>query len=509
MIRVGETPLLDERVGQTAVEKVMVGAEQVWGEDTATRVSIVLTETTTIELCYVQSEERGVLVDWGDGSAVTSDTGTEYDGEIHAYQSHEYAAGSYELVIDTLPGATWQAGGRNYGEGISGYNFTLFGRSMIYISGTAVRAITFGASCVALRQRAICGEHGLTSVSVPDTVVSVGTSAFAGCKYLESARLPSHLTSIPGYVFEDCDSLRAVTIPSGVTSIGDFAFEHCALESVNIPSGVTSIGKDAFFGCSQLSEIALPNSVTSIGNYAFGYCSGIESFTIPPNITTVPACMLAHCTGLKTVYIPAGVTSIGSDAFDNCPALTAFTVGNGNTAFTVDGGALFNAGKTELLRAVSTTTTLPATTTRIGDYAFSGHPMQSYSVPSTVTAIGAHAFADCPNLTGIEIGDQVDTIGTGAFLGCSSLVRVALPLAVTTLTTTFQNCTSLAAIWIRRNVSSIPAGANTSSLVMGCPSTCRIYVEAASKPSGWGTYWNNYRGSNVLQVTWGQTTKPW
>ena len=101
----------------------------------------------------------------------------------------------------------------------------------------------------------------------------LGDYAFLGCSGLTSLTIPSSVTSIGIGTFGGCSGLTSLTIPSGVTSISDYAFDGCSgLTSLTIPSGVTSIGKCAFEGCSGLTSLTLPSSVTSIGWSAFRGC---------------------------------------------------------------------------------------------------------------------------------------------------------------------------------------------------------------------------------------------
>ena len=123
--------------------------------------------------------------------------------------------------------------------------------------------------------------------------------------------------------FCDCVNLTSVTIPNSVTSIGDSAFSGCTgLTSVTIPNSVTSIGVSAFLGCTGLTSVTIPNSVTSIGDYAFSECTGLTNVTIPNSVTSIGGYAFSECTGLTNVTIPNSVTSIGDNAFKGCKNLT-------------------------------------------------------------------------------------------------------------------------------------------------------------------------------------------
>jgi hypothetical protein len=114
--------------------------------------------------------------------------------------------------------------------------------------------------------------------------------------------IPNSVTSIGNSAFLLCTGLTSVTIPNSVTSIGDSAFNSCTgLTSVTIPNSVTSIGKSAFNGCTGLTSVTIPNSVTSIGNYAFRGCSGLQG-----------------------VYFLGNPPSLGTDAFVGATAATVY-----------------------------------------------------------------------------------------------------------------------------------------------------------------------------------------
>ena len=150
---------------------------------------------------------------------------------------------------------------------------------------------------------------------------------------------PYSVTSIGGSAFSGCSGLTSVTIPNSVTSIGDFAFKGSGLLSVTIPSSMTSIGEYAFYGCSGLTSVTIPNSVASIGDNAFSYCSGLTSVTIPNSVTFVSDYAFASCSGLTSITIPNSVTSIGAYAFSSCSSLTSVTIPNSVTSI---GGAAFS-----------------------------------------------------------------------------------------------------------------------------------------------------------------------
>ncbi|MBR6727582.1 MAG: leucine-rich repeat protein [Clostridia bacterium] len=175
---------------------------------------------------------------------------------------------------------------------------------------TVIGALTIpseidGTPVVGIEGAAFSGCTTLTSVTVPNSVTTIGFQAFEGCSNLESITLPfvglsadeSFYTGF-GYIFgantwADHDlvptSLKTVIITGG-TSINSYAFYNCKnLQSVTIPDSVTSIGDRAFEGCHSLQSVTFgPNSrLTSIGSYAFCACFNLQSITIPDSVTTI------------------------------------------------------------------------------------------------------------------------------------------------------------------------------------------------------------------------------
>ena len=152
--------------------------------------------------------------------------------------------------------------------------------------------------------QAFIGCSSLTSITIPESVTSIGLQAFKGCSSLTSIIIPDGVTSIGWETFKGCSSLTSVTIPESVTSIGSDAFEGCSsLTSITIPEGVTSIESRTFMGCTNLTSVTLPESVTSIGWQAFKGCSSLTSVTIPEGVTSIESYTFMGCTSLTDVYI--------------------------------------------------------------------------------------------------------------------------------------------------------------------------------------------------------------
>ena len=202
----------------------------------------------------------------------------------------------------------------------------------------------------------------ITSITLPNSVKSIGEKAFSGfC--LKTITLPNSVTTIGNYAFASCLNLISITLSNSLTSIGDHAFDYCKhLTSITLPNSLKSIGDMAFISCYELTSIIIPNSVTTIGEGAFQYCSSLTSITIPNSATTIGNCAFFECSGLTSVTIPNSVTTIGNGAFHNCSGLTSVTIPN--SVMTIGKGAFYGCSLTRI--------TIPSSVTTIGEYAFDG-----------------------------------------------------------------------------------------------------------------------------------------
>lgn len=149
----------------------------------------------------------------------------------------------------------------------------------------------------------------LTSVTIPNSVTSVGSGAFENCNNLISVSLPDGINRIRSYTFSKCTSLASFTIPNSVIKIEDYAFSRCSsLSSITIPNSVVSIGDHAFSDCSGITSITIPNSVVEIGNLAFSYCTGITSVTIPNSVNAIGYYIFDRCAKIEVVNWNSNMT---------------------------------------------------------------------------------------------------------------------------------------------------------------------------------------------------------
>ena len=283
---------------------------------------------------------------------------------------------------------------------IGGMPVTVIGNGVSYpgaFTGKGLTGVTLPNGVVSIGNSGFANNL-LASVTIPDSVISIGLSAFSG-NLLTSVALPSSITSISNYSFAN-NLLASVTIPNAATSIGTSSFYGNQLTEVTIPDGVTSIG-DAAFSTNQISSLALPNSVTSIGNFAF-VNNQLATVTIPNSVTSLGTGVFAD-NQLTSVSMSNSLTSIAGSMFAR-NQLTSIVI---PTSVTNISGSAFAENQL-------TSLTVPASVTTVGDYAFYGNQLTNLTVMQGVTSIDEGAFA-LNRLTSVTIPGSVTSIGLGAF----------------------------------------------------------------------------------------------
>ena len=158
------------------------------------------------------------------------------------------------------------------------------------------------------------------SVTIPQSVTSIGKDAFAQCRVLQSLTIDDAATSIGDWAFDECYKLTTLSLGKNITTIGNYAFYDCRiLNNVTIPQSVTSIGDHAFGCCYQMDSFTIKDAATSIGKYAFSDCQSLTTLSLGENITTIGDDAFRSCYKLETIMLPAGLASFGN-CLIGCPA---------------------------------------------------------------------------------------------------------------------------------------------------------------------------------------------
>ncbi len=363
----------------------------------------------------------------------------------------------------------------------------------LYLNGELLTSVTIPDSVTSIGKYTFYNCSGLISITIPDSVTSIGRSAFSGCSSIVSITIPFVGSTKEGTSntcfgcifgansFSDNDdyvpsSLKTIVITGG-TSIGYYAFSDCSsLRSITIPDSVTSIGQKVFEGCIGLTEITLPYIKSRFaflfgGSYYTTVPSGLKTVIITGG-TSIAQEAFYYCESLTSITIPDSVTSIGQQAFYYCNSLTKV-----NFTGTIDQWAMIDFKSNPLYYAkhlyindVEVTQVNLTTATYISDYAFEYcSSLTSIAIPDSVTSIGRYAFYNCESLRSITIPDSVTSIGANTFSGCSSLRSITIPDSVTSIgDLAFAYCRSLKSITVGNGVRSI--GNAAFSNCSGCMS---------------------------------------
>lgn len=252
-------------------------------------------------------------------------------------------------------------------------------------------------------------------MALKEGTLSICRAAFSGCSGLVSISIPESITTIGASAFTNCTSLQSVTIPKSIVSMGEgyssSAFYGCsALKDVTILC--PNVGYMWFREVDAIEHVTFGNDVNTIGESAFYLCRGLISVTIPANVTTIGSYAFSACVNLASVEILNDRASIASDAFSGTPWLENQPDG------LIYVGKVAYKYKGEMPEG--TNLAIKNGTVEIADNAFyycTG--LASVAIPQSVERIGNSAFHGCSRLTSVTIPSSVDSIGGAAFADCS------------------------------------------------------------------------------------------
>jgi hypothetical protein len=335
-----------------------------------------------------------------------------------------------------------------------------------------------GAAVTAVASSAFLSNTSVTSVTVPSSVVMIGSNAFKGCSGLAAAYFSGSPPALGSSAFANTASgftvysfnnsgfsepiwngyasanlsyttasgtatitgysgpAGAIILPASINgepvgAIGANAFEECRVTSVTMPATINSIGTEAFYQCTDLSAVTLSSSLTTIQPYAFEICWNLRKAAIPSTVTNIGQDAFWEC-AITSATIPAALTSLGSGVFRDCENLPSISVSAQNPAYTGSNGVVYSKDGTTLVAYppgnTASTYSIPNSVTTLGEEAFEGCGyLTSLNVPGTVTSVEDYAFIDCTGLTSVTFGEGVTSLGSSVFSNCPSLASVSLP----------------------------------------------------------------------------------
>lgn len=379
-------------------------------------------------------------------------------------------------------------------------------------------------------------KSGITAITVPGTVTTMGTNVFEKCADLKSATVNttymstymfSECTSLTtvslmdgltfkGHTFYKCSSLKSFTFPKNVQAFGSHEFAESGLESIDVPAGLplqlvssdSAASANMFVDCANLKTAKMDDSYTIIPYKMFAN-SGLTKFTIPKNCVHVGTNAFNSCDDLAELIFPAEITSIqltmGTFSYG---AFTTIDLSHVTNLTFIDGYQFAYCPNLKTVKLPDCITSLPQFLFRdcpsletvqvknvsvVNESVFEGcSSLTSFTLTANATTIGKNAFAKCTSLTHIDIPGTVTTIGESAFYR-SGLKTVNIAEGVTTLGKNAFKESALTTVTIPSTVTTINEGA-----FINCPNLTEILVAMGNTSFYSGDYGELYNTLNQL-----------
>lgn len=315
----------------------------------------------------------------------------------------------------------------------------------------------------------------ITSIDIPEGVITIDDWAFNGCSRLEYIEFPNTLVSLGKWVFYNCRSIKNLNIPRNLTEIAYTALpgltglvyytcspfnpkykavdgiiynkdmtmlvaypQAAPATSFDIPSTVTTLYDYCLHNCDNLTEVTIPETVTYFGMNIFSGSDNIESIDVPDGVTKMGVTVFGQCPKLSHVHLPASLDSIKNSCFYGCNSLTEVVIPAnvryiGNNAF-----AYCENLKTLKFEEGSCLE-------GFGEFVFrESQSLESLDMPNTVTTIGSGMFYVCPSLKSIHLSRNLTILPNASFYQCHLLTEMDIPGTVTHIGNgAIYKCTSL------------------------------------------------------------------
>ena len=332
-------------------------------------------------------------------------------------------------------------------------------------------------------------EINITNLSLPSTIIEIGSGAFLSQSLIEELTIPENVTSIGSEAFVMLSSLK--TLNFNAKNCSDFSqasnvFTSCGKSidpdskelvisseiTVNFGQSVNKVPNYLFYSYDQYGSgwyepaniisvlFSIPSDCLEIGNYAFYDLTSLKEISLPDSIEIIGEYAFSGCSSLTSLEIPNSVTSIGSIAFSRCSSLeNIYYIGTLEDYLGITFGYNWCSSGYSLYidEELITDIVIPDSVISIGNYVFQDClSLTNLVIQDSVTEIGNYTFEGCTNLTTLTIGEGVNSISQYAFRNCTSLTEITIPDSVTTIGEyAFYGCTRVTTLTIGEGVNSI------------------------------------------------------
>lgn len=260
-------------------------------------------------------------------------------------------------------------------------------------------------------------RFSLNEDKISYTVLGTVLPDFAGELTIPSEYLGKKVTHIENGAFRNMDGITAVTLPETLVTVGQYAFAECdGLVSVRLPNSVKNLERGAFYICRNLREVLLSAAMTEITGSCFEGCVSLTDVSVPYYVATIGGAAFKGCTALKNVTFPNGLDKISDSAFENCTALTSLAIPARMTTI----------GNESFKNCTSLTSLVFVANSRlssVGSRFLEGSAVQVLELPESVTVLAENAFA-CEALQTLTFGGSLVSVGASVFAGVSSSAAV-------------------------------------------------------------------------------------
>lgn len=300
-------------------------------------------------------------------------------------------------------------------------------KGLINTTQISIPAIYNNLPVVSICKDAFKNFSKLTSIEIPNSIVSIEDYAFYGCDNLEKVYYN-------GEIYEWCN-ISFVNYSSNPMCVGksfyikDDKNDYYELDEIIVPSTISMIGDYQFYGFKNIKKVDIHNNVLSIGKSSFEKCNSLLNVFVPDSVLSIGQYAFSGCSALANIIIPKNVTSIGQFALYECDALESLTIpfvgnlkdGKENTNF----GYIFGASSysnNEMFIPSSLNEVIVTGEKIIDDYAFYNcRSLVKIVIPEGVTTIGFSAFSSCSSLQELIIPTSIVYLGQNAFDYCDNL----------------------------------------------------------------------------------------
>lgn len=331
-----------------------------------------------------------------------------------------------------------------------------------FTNNQSLTTVSMGEGVETIGEQAFYYCNNLETVYLPSTVGSIGEHAFQNNGKLAEITLPANLTEIGYMAFSDCGSLETVTIPGGVETVGDHAFANCPeLKTVTVLQGVKNLGARTFYNngaVSALESVSLPTGLETIGDGCFAYAANLKSINLPSSLTSIGIIAFMN-TGLEEVTVPAGVGELKNAVFNQCANLKTLTIQGENT--TADRSAIDDGVDIYCYKGSGTMENLLGQQ-GYGRYQIHCIGLDDYEINEDGVLTGCNVRVGTHYLPAKQNGIPVTAIGAGAFTNDEWPWTIVIPEGVTTIESgAFSRMGHLGKVRIPSTTEELPANAFT------------------------------------------------